>query len=44
MKEELFQLESDRIEGKITHQEYEISKAALDKTLQRAVKRQAATK
>jgi hypothetical protein len=44
MKEELFQLESDRLEGKITPQEYEASKAALDKTLQRAVKRQAATK
>lgn len=44
MKEELFQLESDRLEGKITQQEYEASKAALDKTLQRAVKRQAATK
>jgi hypothetical protein len=40
----LFQLESDRLEGKITPQEYEASKAALDKTLQRAVKRQAATK
>jgi hypothetical protein len=44
MKEELFQLESDRLEGRITQQEYETSKAALDKTLQRAVKRQAATK
>ncbi|HET9183037.1 MAG TPA: hypothetical protein VFP59_12945 [Candidatus Angelobacter sp.] len=44
MKEELFQLESDRVEGKITQEEYENSKAALDKTLQRAVKRQAAAK
>ena len=44
MKEELFQLESDRLEGKITPQEYESSKAALDKTLQRAVKRQATAK
>lgn len=44
MKEELFQLESDRLEGKITQQEYEASKAALDKTLQRAVKRQVAAK
>ena len=44
MKEELFQLESDRLEGKITPQEYELSKAALDKTLQRAVKRQATAK
>lgn len=44
MKEELFQLESDRVEGKITQEEYESSKAALDKTLQRAVKRQTAAK
>lgn len=44
MKEELFQLESDRIQGKITPQEYESTKAALDKTLQRAVKRQTAAK
>ena len=44
MKEELFQLESDRLEGKITPEEYESSKAALDKTLQRAVKRQTAAK
>jgi len=44
MKEELFQLESDRVEGKITPEEYESSKAALDKTLQRAVKRQAVAK
>ncbi|MGE5321333.1 MAG: hypothetical protein ACM3SW_00630 [Actinomycetota bacterium] len=44
MKEELFQLESDRLQGKITPEEYESSKAALDKTLQRAVKRQTAAK
>ena len=44
MKEELFQLESDRLQGKITQQEYESTKAALDKTLQRAVKRQATAK
>lgn len=44
MKEELFQLESDRLEGKITQEDYESSKAALDKTLQRAVKRQTAAK
>ena len=44
MKEELFQLESDRLEGKISPQEYESSKAALDNTLQRAVKRQATGK
>lgn len=44
MKEELFQLESDRLEGKITQPEYESAKAALDKTLQRAVKRQSAAR
>ena len=44
MKEELFQLESERLEGKITQEEYASSKAALDKTLQRAVKRQTAAK
>lgn len=44
MKEELFQLESDRLEGKITPEEYASSKAALDKTLQRAVKRQTAAR
>lgn len=42
MKEEVFQLESDRLQGRITAQEYEASKAALDKTLQRAVQRQSA--
>jgi hypothetical protein len=44
MKEEIFQLESDRLQGKITQPEYEVAKSALDKTLQRAVKRQAVTK
>lgn len=43
MKEEIFQLESDRLQGKITPQEYDSAKAALDKTLQRAVKRQGAS-
>jgi hypothetical protein len=43
MKEEVFQLESDRLQGKISTQEYESAKAALDKTLQRAVKRQGAS-
>lgn len=41
MKEELFQLEADRLQGKITPQEYASTKAALDTTLERAVKRQA---
>lgn len=40
MKEELFQLESERLQGKISKEEYDASKAALDKTLQRAVQRQ----
>jgi hypothetical protein len=40
MKEEIFQLETDRLQGKISPQEYESAKAALDKTLQRAVQRQ----
>lgn len=44
MKEEIFQLESDRLQNKISPQEYETAKAALDKTLQRAVQRQAASK
>jgi hypothetical protein len=41
MKEEVFQLESDRIRGKISQPEYQSAKAALDKTLQRAVQREA---
>ena len=40
MKEEVFQLETDRLQGKISPKDYEVSKAALDKTLERAVKRQ----
>jgi hypothetical protein len=40
LKEELFQLEVERQQGKITQQEYEKHKAALDQTLQRAVKRE----
>lgn len=40
MKEEFFQLESDRLQGKINPQDYQTAKAALDKTLQRAVQRQ----
>lgn len=44
MKEEVFQLESDRLQGKISPQDYQTAKAALDKTLQRAVQRQATAK
>jgi hypothetical protein len=40
MKEEIFQLETDRLQGKISADEYESAKAALDKTLKRAVLRQ----
>lgn len=40
MKEEVFHLESDRLHGKINPQDYQTAKAALDKTLQRAVQRQ----
>lgn len=43
MKEELFQLESDRLQGKISPEEYQSTKAALDKTLERAMKRKAGT-
>ena len=39
MKEELFQLEVERQQGKITHHEYEKAKAALDETIRRAVAR-----
>jgi hypothetical protein len=44
MKEEFFQLESDRLQGKINPQDYQTAKAALDKTLQRAVQRQSKAK
>jgi hypothetical protein len=40
LKEELFQLEVDHKQGKISQQEYEKAKAALDLTLDRALKRQ----
>lgn len=39
LKEEMFQLESDKAQGKVTQQEYTIAKAALDRTLQRTMKR-----
>jgi hypothetical protein len=44
MKEEIFQLESDRLQGKISAPDYEATKAALDKTLKRAMQRQGANK
>ncbi len=40
LKEELFQLEIDRKQGKVSPQEYEKHKAALDHTLDRALQRQ----
>jgi len=41
LKEELFQLEVEHKQGLISDQEYERTKAALDQTLQRALKREA---
>lgn len=40
MKEELFQLETERLQGKISDQEYQQAKAALDLTIKRALERQ----
>ena len=40
LKEELFQLEVERKQGKITAEDYEKAKGALDQTLERALKRQ----
>lgn len=44
MKEELFQLEVDRQQGRISAHEYSAAKQALDTTLQRALARQAGTR
>jgi hypothetical protein len=41
LKEELFELEVEHKQGKISQQEYEKAKAALDGTLERAIKREA---
>ena len=40
LKEEMFQLELERRQGKVSQAEYEKTKAALDQTLDRALKRQ----
>jgi hypothetical protein len=40
LKEELFQLEVEKKQGKITAEDYEKARAALDQTLDRALKRQ----
>ena len=42
LKDELFDLEVEHKQGRISQQEYEKTKAALDQTLQRALKREAA--
>jgi len=39
LKEELFQLEVEHKQGRVSRQEYEKAKAALDQTLERALKR-----
>ena len=44
LKEEVFQLEADRLQGKVSPQDYQTAKSALDKTLQRAVQRQSPAK
>ena len=41
LKEELFQLEVEHKQGRISQQEYEKAKAAMDHTLERALKREA---
>ena len=41
LKEELFDLEVEHKQGRISQQEYEKTKAALDQTLQRALRREA---
>jgi hypothetical protein len=43
MKEELFQLEVDRQQGKLTDAEYQKAKAALDETIRRALSRKTQT-
>jgi hypothetical protein len=40
LKDELFELEVEHKQGQISQQEYEKTKAALDQTLQRALKRE----
>jgi len=40
LKEEIFQLESERVKNKISQPDYEKAKAALDNTLHRAMRRQ----
>lgn len=42
MKEELFQLETERLQGKISDSEYQQAKSALDLTIKRAIAREGA--
>ncbi|HKI27728.1 MAG TPA: hypothetical protein VKA07_15490 [Candidatus Sulfotelmatobacter sp.] len=44
LKEEIFQLEVEHKQGRISQEEYEKTKAALDQTLQRALKREASAR
>ena len=44
LKEELFQLETDRLDGKISQQDYEKSKAGLDTLIRRQMERPAASR
>jgi hypothetical protein len=39
LKDEVFQLEADRVQGKISQKDYQDAKAALDRTMARAIKR-----
>ena len=39
LKDELFQLETDRVSGKISQEEYEKSKAGLDTLFRRQMKK-----
>ena len=39
LKDELFQLETDRLNGKVSQEEYEKTKAGLDTLLRRQMKR-----
>ena len=41
LKDEMFQLEVEHKQGRISQQEYEQARAALDRTLERAIKRAA---
>jgi hypothetical protein len=41
LKDEIFELEVEHKQGRISQQEYESAKSALDQTLQRALKREA---